>query len=123
MKANVSLRQVKTGRLFVSGLLIAQLLSGCSSSIQETLFTAPGKYDFYQCDQLAQAAQSHRIREQELEQLMDRATRGPAGGLVSNVAYRNEYAQARANQKLIAEAAAKKNCRSESLWSSERALR
>jgi hypothetical protein len=103
------------------GLLVLALV-GCSAVTEETAFALPGKYDLFACSDLARAANSTRQREQELQQLMTRAEQGPAGTLVNAMAYRTDHMRARADLKLLADTAAKKNCPSDSLWTSERSL-
>ena len=105
--------------------LLAANLAACGSiSDQATsrALTAPGKYTIYDCQDLDRRAKSVRERQVELEQLMDRASQGTAGTLVSGLAYRTEYLQVRGDLEELQNAAADKKCATESKWSSGRAL-
>ena len=109
-------------RRIAAAIALALSAAGCSAMSESTALANPGKYDLYTCADIATAATAARSQEQELRQLMERAERGPAGSMVSAMAYRTDHMRARADLKLLADAAAKKNCRSDSLWSSERSV-
>ncbi|HEY0567360.1 MAG TPA: twin-arginine translocation pathway signal [Xanthobacteraceae bacterium] len=96
--------------------------SGLSEDAANAVFVAPGKFDVYTCADIGRRARSALTRELELQELMDRASQSPGGALVNELAYRNEYLQARAELKLLADTASGKNCTRESLWAGERAV-
>lgn len=105
-------------------MLLAVLLGGCGlvGDNSASVFIAPGKYDIYNCDQLAEAGRTLSARERELTGLMARAADGAAGEFVGAVAYRSELLQARGQIKQIDDASVHKNCTAQSKWQSERAL-
>ncbi|MCF8476896.1 MAG: hypothetical protein K9G60_07685 [Pseudolabrys sp.] len=98
-------------------LLAAVLLAGCSETggTHEDrvgrLLVAPGKYTFYNCAQLAQAAEALRSREVELTALIAKAGPGAGGTMVSAVAYRPEYYQLRGEMNELRRETAEKNCK------------
>jgi hypothetical protein len=104
-------------------LMLAVPLGSCSSSFEEGLYKPIGTYDLYPCPYLANLLRSSQANETSVKQLMDRAGTDVGGTIATNLSYRSEYARARAHQKHIAELMAKKNCTTDSRWSSERALR
>ncbi len=106
-------------------LLLAFALPGCAGMNDESLsnaFGAPGKYDLYTCNQIAEQIRANRAREQELAQLMARSAQGPGGELVNTLAYRTDYLRARGELKVLIETARNKNCTSQSQWQSDRSL-
>lgn len=85
--------------------------AACSTSIQEqSLFVAPGKYDFLTCKDIAQREVSATLREKELNSLMDRANQDAAGPLVNALVYSGDLAQVRAEQRLLRRTAIEKKC-------------
>jgi hypothetical protein len=103
--------------------LLAAALSGCAGmSDQTATLVAPGKFDFYNCQDIERYAETTRKRQTELEQLMARSAQGPGGAFVNAIAYRTEYLQARGELDLLAKTAAEKQCATQSQWSSARAL-
>lgn len=111
--------------LAVAGALLAALLAGCTSLNEEAAARAtiaPGKFSVYTCKDIEDRARAVRNRELELEQLMVRSAQAPGGQVVNAIAYQSEYLQARGEIKLLAEAAAEKQCTTQSKWSSERSV-
>jgi len=105
--------------------LLAAGLTGCAGMSEQTAaaaFVAPGKFEFYNCDDIARYAQATRKRRTELEQVMARSAQGPGGEFVNAIAYRTEYLQVRGELDLLEKTAADKHCASQSQWSSARAL-
>jgi hypothetical protein len=109
-------------RHIAAAIALALNAAGCSAMSESTALANPGKFDLYTCNDIETTAKATRAQEQELRDLMVRAERGPAGGMVSAMAYRTDHMRARADLKLLADAAARKNCRSDSLWASERSV-
>ena len=67
-------------------IVLAAGLGACAMADSDSLsalMVAPGKYDFYKCDQLALQGTERAKRAQELKALMDRSAQGP-GGAVAN---------------------------------------
>ena len=104
---------------------LPSLLAGCGVMGDEVAIkalTSPGKFDLYACKDIEVYGRKTQAREQELQQVMARAGEGLGGAIVNVIAYRNEYVQVRAELVSLREAAAKKNCTSQSPWASERSL-
>jgi hypothetical protein len=95
-------------------LLLALVLplAGCATTDDPaaTLVTAPGQYDLYDCPAIKVAATAVATRQRELEGLMARAGRGPAGGLVNATTYEPEYATQRGKMRELRRVAAEKHC-------------
>lgn len=105
-------------------LICAAVVGGCGlvSENATSVFVAPGKFDHYNCEQLAEAGQELSERERELTELTVRAAQTQVGEFVGAVAYRTELMQARGQLKQIKEVAEQKNCALQSKWQSGRAL-
>jgi hypothetical protein len=109
---------VRTGALL---LLLAT--GGCSSVVEGPLyFSDAGKYQFFNCDQLATAAKTQFAREQELKALIERAEQAPGGSFVSLIAYRTDYVAAGEELRIIETTARGKNCLTPSTWQSNSAI-
>ena len=105
--------------------LLAAGLSGCGSVGDRTIagsFTSPGKYDMYTCEDIDRQIRGIQARQNELEQVMGRASQGAGGDFVNAVAYRGEYAQGRGDLAELAKAKSDKQCAVDSKFSSGRAV-
>ncbi len=94
-------------------------LGGCASvggdDVVAAAYVNPSRYDLYNCLQLRTARRETGARVAEVQKLMDKAQGGFAGGVVSEVAYRNDYNTAR-GQLLLADRVWQRNrCDSERL--------
>jgi hypothetical protein len=125
------MRRAPAGSAGARGLFVAALvllnagLAGCTSMSDPdagTAFVAPGKFDIYTCKDIEERVRNVRQREQELQGLMARAAEGLAGDFVNTIAYRSDYLQVRGELKLLTDAAADKQCKMQSRWSSERSV-
>ena len=105
-------------------MLVACGLAACAagSDVAGSMMVAPGRYNIYDCMQLSDGMKSTRQQIANLEQLMARAAKGPAGDFVNAVTYRTEYEQSRAQYKEMEQTALSKNCPAQSKWSSERSV-
>jgi hypothetical protein len=93
-------------------LALGGLLCGCAQ-MGETLgpaFVDPAKYDLYDCKQLETERAAQAARAAELQGLMAKAETGAGGAVVAEVAYRNDYISARAQQKLADETWRRNRC-------------
>jgi hypothetical protein len=100
-------------------------LAGCGLTSEQTaglFFSSPGKFNMYSCAQIEANILATRARHTELEQLMARASQEAGGAVISAVAYRTEYAQARDDLKQLARAKEEKQCAADSKLSSGRAV-
>ena len=104
-------------RPLVAIVLLAALLSGCTSSggpSDETLgriLFAPGKFALYTCPELADRATVNAARQHVLEGLMAKAGAGVGGRMVSGMAYRTEYLELRGAMVELRRVAVEKNCK------------
>lgn len=94
-------------------VVAGMLLTACATASNPiTIFADPGKYEFYNCEQLVGPRKHWTGREQELRLLMERAEQGAGGALVNLLAYRADYVAATEELKLIEIATRAKNCES-----------
>jgi hypothetical protein len=98
-----ALRRRPPGRRVLVGVL-------ASSDGTVTVFVDLGKYQFYNCEQLAGQRTYWTNRELELKLLMDKAEQGTGGTVVNVIAYRTDYVTAREELKVIEATARAKNC-------------
>jgi hypothetical protein len=100
----------------IAAILVTGVLTACAASNSTgsdgaaRFFVAPGKYDLYNCAQLAQQSKTTAAREHELEGLMTRAGASSSGNLVNAVAYRPEYVTLRGEMMDLRQAAVDKKC-------------
>lgn len=105
------------GRQFTLIAFLAASLAGCTAQNSTPddkiggILVAPGKYEFYNCAQLAVVAKPLAAREKELRGLMVRAGAGAGGNLISSIAYQPDYYQVHGELNEVRRAAAAKNCK------------
>lgn len=94
-------KPTKFTRSFVVAIAAGSVLSGCASAVvdESTFFADPAKYALYDCKQLDTVRASQAKRIEELKGLMAKAETGPAGSVVSEVAYRPDYLSAQGQLK------------------------
>lgn len=80
---------------------------------ESAVFADPAHYSLYDCKQLAASHQSHAARVEELKRLMTKAETGPAGSVMSELAYRSDYLSAQAQLKAIRAAMERNRCGAE----------
>jgi hypothetical protein len=111
-RSGVHGRLVARPALAAAGLFLAAALTACSSSLETPESMMPtGKYNFYNCEQLATQARETGNREQELRAAMTKASGGPGGEFVNALAYRAEFLSVQGDLKEIEIAAQSKNCK------------
>ena len=110
--------------LFAS-LAVCVALAACSSTSDSTMtvFAAPGKYQYHNCDQLAVAMKAATARQKDLKGLMDKAERGAAGAFVSTIAYKTDYLATTEDIQLLEAATREKNCLTSETWRSNTIIR
>lgn len=94
------------------------VLAGCASGGGEALtsvYIDPARYALYDCVQLRATMRSQTQRASELQGLINKAQSGFAGGVISEVAYRNDYISARANYKLAEDEWRRNGCEKQRL--------
>jgi hypothetical protein len=97
-------------RLVFAAVCLALLTSGCSIALDESIYAAPGKFDFLDCSSLAQRAQKASTREAELSGLMNRAAEGAGGQVVNALVYQDELNTVRAELRALRKTADDKHC-------------
>jgi len=123
---SASLNNVRRFMIGAGVTLLAANLLGCTSiteHVGDSDLIAPGKFDHFTCQDIEDRAKATQLRHAELEQLMARSAQGPGGEFVNAIAYRTDYLQASGEIKVLAKAAADKNCAIKSPFSSARSLR
>src|SRR5215475_12448626 len=86
----------KRMRLALAAVCLAVLTSGCSIALDDSIYAAPGKFDFLDCPSIAERAKKATAREAELTQLMTRAAEATGGQVVNAVVYQDELSSVRA---------------------------
>lgn len=104
-----------SARLAVAGGALL-LLAACGSVNDPredrlgNFLVAPGKYQLYDCQQLAQTASGYITRERELREAKAKAEAAPGGEFVSALAYSGEYGQVRGNIDELRREVTEKKC-------------
>ncbi|MFT0877720.1 twin-arginine translocation pathway signal [Rhodopseudomonas sp. G2_2311] len=78
-------------------------LSGCAGigdSALSQAFVDPARYELYDCKQLEAERKSLDAQLAKLDGLMRKAQTGAAGPVVSEIAYRNDYINVKAQSRL-----------------------
>lgn len=92
-------------------IVAAMGLGGCSMSDGMTAFIVdPGHYSVYHCKDFAPKLAALTTREQQLRNLMDKASEGGGGVVIGNLAYRAEYEDILGEEKVLRRTATEKNC-------------
>ena len=110
----------------VAGIALAgAMLAACSSSSETSvsLFAEPGKYQYYNCAQIATAMKTYSARQQELKTLMDRADQSAGGAAVGFIAYKAEYVAVNEELESLHAAAHSKSCAQDETWRSSNVIR
>jgi hypothetical protein len=100
-------------------------VTACTSALENpvTFLADPGRYEFHNCEQLAEQRQKGKIREQELKQLMSRAEQSTGGAFVNVIAYKGDYVAATEEVKVIEGTMRVKKCSTPENWGSTSAIR
>jgi hypothetical protein len=97
--------------LVLTGLLVTSLLAGCSMPDGVgTFIVDPGRYSVYHCDGLQARLKVLLAREEELNNLMQKASEGGGGVLIGNMSYRADYENTLGEERLLRRTAAEKKC-------------
>ncbi len=100
---------------FIVAATLAALLSACANTgVPDDdwgqLLVAPDKYVLYNCPDIEREAKQVATRQRKLEALMAQASTGSGGRMVSAIAYRPEYLEARGQMNVLRQAAREKKC-------------
>ena len=102
----------------VALLLCASGVGGCASigeDVVTAIYVDPSQYDLYSCLQLRTQRRALEKRVADVKKLIDKAQTGFAGGVISEVAYRNDYNSARGQYQLADRVWQRNRCDSERL--------
>jgi hypothetical protein len=105
--------------------LVAGALAGCSGlgDTPFTVFADPGKYEYYSCDQINAQRTKVTTREQELRELMNKASQETGGVIVNALAYKADHVAASEELRVLEAAARSKNCDNPANWRSNSSIR
>jgi hypothetical protein len=96
--------------------LIAAALAGCaSSSFSIDPITAPRKFQFLRCEDIAKSIATAQSRDKELRRLMDRAGDGVGGSTVNVLVYGPDLQSVQSELRQMREMAGEKRCSDEVL--------
>jgi hypothetical protein len=100
-------------------------VTACTSALENpaTMFADPGKYEFHNCEQLAEQRRVGKVREQELKQLMNRAEQSTGGAFVNVIAYKGDYVAITEELRVIEGTMRVKKCSTPENWGSTSAIR
>ena len=94
-----------------SVILPAIALSGCSFNDGISPYiTDPGRYSAYHCKNLTDRLKYLTNREQELRDLINRASESTGGAVIGALAYRADLEKVVGDQKVLRRTAADKKC-------------
>jgi hypothetical protein len=97
--------------LLAIGFLALGALAACSSSDgMSNYIVDPAHYSVYHCKDFKPRLTTLTTREQQLRNLMDRASEGGGGEVIGDLSYGAEYQQVLGEEKLLRRTAAEKNC-------------
>lgn len=89
---------------------LAALCSACASMEAGEGMARPGKYRFYNCEELTARGVQLLQREKELRDLMARARQGPGGEVAVALAYQTEFNTTLGDIKELESTGTQKNC-------------
>lgn len=93
---------------------LAAIIGGCALSPDNSFYAEPGKFDFLDCQSIAERTKKASERMEQLRFLMSRASEGgPQGAVVNAIAYQDEMNTARAQLYSLRRAAEAKHCPSQ----------
>ena len=105
-------------------LTLGLMVAGCSSAGDGVfLFNDTGKYEYYNCEQLAAARRTSTARERELKELIEKAEQGAGGVIVGAIAYQADYRTAQEDLRIIDAAERAKSCAVPPTWRSNSVIR
>lgn len=111
--ASTMRRVLRPAQAFAAFLFVAAALGGCGVTRDGVgaLMVDPGRYEGYNCKDLAGQWGGLVKREKQLHNLIDRADEGGgAGEVVGAVAYRGDYQTVLEQEKVLQRTAAEKKC-------------
>ena len=89
----------------------AVALVGCSLSDGVGSFIVdPSRYSAYHCNALVSRLSEQLEQQNDLRDLMDKASEGGGGSVIGTLSYRADYEKALGDEKLLRRTAAEKKC-------------
>jgi hypothetical protein len=117
-------RRVAAIAIALGCVLAGLTLAGCGMSDgYGSLVVDPAHYAAYHCNDLVAQQATLQKREQELRNLMDKASEGTGGGAIVAMAYRSDYESVLSQEKLLQRTAAEKNCELVPTYRSDQTVR
>jgi hypothetical protein len=113
----------RVGVVRVVLLLAMAALSGCGSDGVGGLLVDPARYSAYHCKELVAESKNLANRENQLRDLMDKASEGGGGSVMGALAYRSDYETVLEQQKLLKRTAAEQKCELVPTYSSDHTIR
>jgi hypothetical protein len=101
---------------------LGAVLAGCGSSGPGSVLVDPGAYDAYHCNDLVREWGTLNKREEQLRNLMSRASQG-GGTVIGTLTYGADYQTVLAQKKLLQQVAAEKNCELVATFKSDQTIR
>jgi hypothetical protein len=83
--------------------------AGCSTSVDSYIID-PGHYSAYHCDELVDRLKELRKRQNDLRNLMEKASEGGGGTVIGGMSYRANYERAVGEERVLRRTAADKKC-------------
>jgi hypothetical protein len=99
-------------KTFAQTAVLAICLGGCvlAPDSFEQAFSDPAKFDFLDCKDLNEREKILAKREQEMRELMDKASQGTGGAVANALAYRTDYLNVRGELKQVRAVVQRKEC-------------
>ena len=94
-------------------IAFAGTVSGCTALSDNdalSIYAAPGKYDFLDCQSITTRLAGATTREAQLKDLIGHANEAPGGAIVSAMVYQDDYNTVRADIRALRKAADDKKC-------------
>jgi hypothetical protein len=102
---------------------ICAVLAGCGlSNSAGSLLVEPGAYDAYNCKDLITEWGTLNKREEQLRNLMSKASQG-GGTVIGSLTYGPDYQTVLSKKKLVQQAAVEKNCELVATFRSDQSIR
>ena len=110
-------------RSAAAALVSLSVLAGCGSvsdQLGRSAWVTPGKYQYHSCQQIQGIDNGMAARQKDLEELMERASKGPGGAAIGTMVYQSDYQQVLGERKELAAQLVRKRCQIESPRTSDR---
>ncbi|MGB7099663.1 MAG: hypothetical protein WBD95_12990 [Xanthobacteraceae bacterium] len=105
------LRGSVAGFAAIGLVVFACALAGCSFSDGIGPYIVdPGRFAVYHCPDLVSRLKELQTRQQELRDLMGKASEGGGGTVIGAISYRTDYEKALGEEKVLRRTAAEKKC-------------